>query len=67
MKKVPKQKGNKRKQPEPDCVKEQKAHISSMIDCILEKNYGRAHKYLEKVIESKIQQKISDELQKPLF
>lgn len=48
-------------------VKEEKFNISLMIDCILEKNYSQAHKYLKKVIDSKIERKIKDELQKPLL
>lgn len=64
-----KQKGMKKKGKKqvPNCVKEQKELIASMIDSLLEKNYRQAHKYLESVMESKIEQKIKEELQKPLF
>lgn len=63
-----KQYGTKKKNGKevPNCVKEQQI-ISRMVDCILEKNYSDAHKYLKEVLDSKTKNRIKEELTKPLF
>lgn len=47
--------------------KQENQDISRMVDSILEKKYSDAHKYLKSVIDSKIQRKMEEELDKPLF
>jgi hypothetical protein len=41
--------------------------ISSFIDCVLEKNYDDASKYLTSILNSKLQARIENELATPLF
>lgn len=41
--------------------------ISKFIECILTKNYADADKYIKQAVESKLQQKIEQELSTPLF
>jgi stalled ribosome alternative rescue factor ArfA len=41
--------------------------ITAFINCIFEKNYNAANKYLTDVLNSKIQQRIENELSTPLF
>lgn len=43
------------------------ASITSFIECILTKNYHNANKYLKDIINSKIEDKISKEIDTPLF
>lgn len=47
-------------------IKEQ-LEIRKFIDCVLEKNYAEAYKYLNDVVESKLQTRIEQELSTPLF
>jgi stalled ribosome alternative rescue factor ArfA len=41
--------------------------ITAFINCIFEKNYNAANKYLTDILNSKIQQRIENELSTPLF
>lgn len=41
--------------------------ITSFINCIFEKNYNAANKYLTDILNSKFQKRIEDELTTPLF
>jgi hypothetical protein len=41
--------------------------ISSFINCVLEKKYSEADKYLTDILTSKMQQRIEGELSTPLF
>lgn len=41
--------------------------ITSFINCIFEKNYNAANKYLTDILNSKIQQRIEKEIETPLF
>lgn len=41
--------------------------IVNFIDCILKKNYASANKYIKQAVESKLQNKIEQELETPLF
>jgi hypothetical protein len=43
------------------------ATIASFINCIFEKNYNAANKYLTDILNSKLQNRIQDELTTPLF
>lgn len=38
-----------------------------LIEAVGSKNYSQANKYLVKIVESKIKDKINDQLNKPLF
>jgi hypothetical protein len=42
-------------------------NISAFINCVLEKNYSEANKYLTDILTSKMQQRIESELSTPLF
>ena len=64
-KKGTKKKGDKKV---PNCVEvKESALIVKMLDSIFEKNYADAHKYLKDTINLKIQQKISKEIDTPIF
>lgn len=41
--------------------------MTSFIDCVLEKNYDDASKYLTSILNSKLQARIENELATPLF
>jgi stalled ribosome alternative rescue factor ArfA len=41
--------------------------ISRFIECLLAKNYADANKHLNQVVETKLQNKIQQELNTPLF
>ncbi len=41
--------------------------ISKFIESLITKNYAEANKYLKQVVSSKIEKRIEDELNKPLF
>jgi hypothetical protein len=41
--------------------------IINFIECLIAKNYASANKYLNKAVESKLQQQIEKELSTPLF
>lgn len=41
--------------------------LSDFVDCIMEKNYADGYKYLSSVVESKLQARIAQEYQLPLF
>ncbi len=41
--------------------------ISDFIDAIMEKNYADAYKYLNSVVESKLEARIANEYHLPLF
>ena len=43
------------------------AMITSFINCIFEKNYNAANKYLTDILNSKLQKRIENELTTPLF
>lgn len=45
----------------------QESNILSFIDCVLEKNYNDASKYLTSILNSKLQERIEKELATPLF
>jgi hypothetical protein len=66
IKKFLKTKKSKKKEQSEESVKES-ALISNFIEAIVLENYSEADKYLKAVMESKLQQLISDELSTPLF
>jgi hypothetical protein len=41
--------------------------LADFVDAVLEKNYADAYKYLNSVVESKLQARIAKEYQLPLF
>jgi len=41
--------------------------IASFIDCLLDKKFATANKYLARMVETKLQEKIKKELKSPLF
>ena len=45
----------------------EKAKTSRMIDAIVMKDYKKAEKYLESVLQKKVEDRIKGELNKPLF
>ena len=45
----------------------EESSILSFIDCVLEKNYDDASKYLTSILNSKLQARIENELATPLF
>jgi hypothetical protein len=49
-----------------NCIKENN-DISKFIECILTKNYASANKYLKQAVEDKLEKKIQQELNTPLF
>lgn len=48
-------------------VVSEKSNIANFIAAISSKKYAQAHKYLQAVIEQKLQARISNSLNKPLF
>lgn len=56
-----------RKKPKSKTVVKESAEIRNFIASISSKKYALAHKYLKQVIESKIKDRISSSLNKPLF
>lgn len=46
---------------------EENSDIVNFIECLLLKKYASANKYLNNAVETKIQEKISSELETPLF
>jgi len=49
-----------------NCVKES-VSILKFVEAIMAENHAEAHKHLKDVINQKLQQKISQEIEKPLF
>jgi hypothetical protein len=49
-----------------NCVKES-VSILKFVEAIMTENHAEAHKHLKDVINQKLQQKISQEIEKPLF
>lgn len=41
--------------------------LSLFVDCIMEKNYADAYKYLSRVVDAKLADKIEQEISTPLF
>lgn len=46
---------------------ETKKQISKFISAVSDKNYAEANKYLQGVVEDKLQQRIDSATEKPLF
>jgi hypothetical protein len=63
-----KKKGTKKKNGRTvnNCIKESN-NILKFIESIITKDYANAHKHLQKVINKKMQDRISQEIEKPLF
>jgi hypothetical protein len=55
------------KKSKTNCKINENATITSFINCIFEKNYNAANKYLTDILNSKLQKRIEDELTTPLF
>jgi len=43
------------------------AKISRMIDAVINKDYSKATNYLESVLEKKLEKRVNEELDKPIF
>jgi hypothetical protein len=63
-----KKKGTKKKGSKTvnNCVKES-TNLSKFIEAIMTSNHAQAHKQLKDAINSKIQERIAQEIEKPLF
>jgi len=48
-------------------VKTTKSKIANFISAISDKNYASAHKYLQGAVEDKIETRINNATEKPLF
>lgn len=55
------------KKSKTNCKINENATITSFINCIFEKNYNAANKYLTDILNSKLQKRIENELTTPLF
>ena len=70
LKKKPKKAAKKAAKKTPTSKKKKpltESNISLFIDCILEKKYDDASKYLTSILNSKLQERIEKELATPLF
>ena len=70
LKKKPKKAAKKATKKTPTSKKKKpltESNISLFIDCILEKKYNDASKYLTSILNSKLQTRIEKELATPLF
>jgi len=52
---------------ERESVKPTKNKIANFISAISDKNYAQAHKYLQGAVEDKIETRINNATEKPLF
>jgi hypothetical protein len=60
-------KQNKAKKPAKDTIRKESTDIVNFIEAIMLKNYASANKYIKQAVESRLQEKIEQELQTPLF
>lgn len=63
------QKGMKKKNGKdvPNCVKESNASILRFIEAIMSEDHAKAHQHLKNAVNEKIQAKIAQEIDTPLF
>ena len=48
-------------------VVDESQHISSFVQCVMDSEHSKAFDHLKKAVTSKIQARISDEIDKPIF